>query len=304
VTGWRGEIARRVRGECRPDEPLAPRTSVRVGGPADLLVRPADPADLAALLAAVRELGLPLSVLGGGANTLVADAGVRGVVVRLPADFGEERAEGETLLLSAGAPIGRLAARGHALGLVGAEFSAGIPGTLGGAAAMNAGTRLGEMKQLLTRVELATAQGLGFVPAAALQLAYRHSLLPAGAVVTRVEVRLRPGDVAASRAAMEADVAHRRRTQPLHQPSFGSTFWNPPGRFAGQLIEAVGLKGHRVGGAMFSDLHANFIVNLGGATARDVLALMRLARARVEERFGERLQAEVKLLGQFGAGEV
>jgi UDP-N-acetylmuramate dehydrogenase len=304
VTGWRGEIARRVRGECRPDEPLAPRTSVRVGGPADLLVRPADPADLAALLAAVRELGLPLSVLGGGANTLVADAGVRGVVVRLPADFGEERAEGETLLLSAGAPIGRLAARGHALGLVGAEFSAGIPGTLGGAAAMNAGTRLGEMKQLLTRVELATAQGLGFVPAAALQLAYRHSLLPAGAVVTRVELRLRPGDVAASRAAMEADVAHRRRTQPLHQPSFGSTFWNPPGRFAGQLIEAVGLKGHRIGGAMFSDLHANFIVNLGEATARDVLALMRLARARVEERFGERLQAEVKLLGQFGAGEV
>jgi UDP-N-acetylmuramate dehydrogenase len=304
VTGWRGEIARRVRGECRPDEPLAPRTSVRVGGPADLLVRPADPADLAALLAAVRELGLPLSVLGGGANTLVADAGVRGVVVRLPADFGEERAEGETLLLSAGAPIGRLAARGHALGLVGAEFSAGIPGTLGGATAMNAGTRLGEMSQLLTRVELATAEGLGFVPAAALQLAYRRSLLPAGAVVTRVELRLRPGDVAASRAAMEADVAHRRRTQPLHQPSFGSTFWNPPGRFAGQLIEAVGLKGHRVGGAMFSDLHANFIVNLGEATARDVLALMRLARARVEERFGERLQAEVKLLGQFGAGEV
>jgi UDP-N-acetylmuramate dehydrogenase len=103
---------------------------------------------------------------------------------------------------------------------------------------------------------------------------------------------------------MEADVAHRRRTQPLHQPSFGSTFWNPPGRFAGQLIEAVGLKGHRIGGAMFSDLHANFIVNLGEATAGDVLALMRLARARVEERFGERLQAEVKLLGQFGAGEV
>jgi UDP-N-acetylmuramate dehydrogenase len=304
VTGWRGEIARRVRGECRPDEPLAPRTSIRVGGPADLLVRPADPADLAALLAAVRELGLPLSVLGGGANTLVADAGVRGVVVRLPADFGEERAEGENLLLSAGAPIGRLAARGHALGLVGAEFSAGIPGTLGGATAMNAGTRLGEMKQLLTRVELATAEGLGFVPAASLQLAYRHCELPAGAVVTRVELRLRPGDVAASRTAMEADVAHRRRTQPLHQPSFGSTFWNPPGRFAGQLIEAVGLKGHRVGGAMFSDLHANFIVNLGEATAGDVLALMRLARARVEARFGERLQAEVRLLGQFAAGEV
>ena len=299
MTGWRAEIARRVRGECRPDEPLAPRTSIRVGGAAELLVRPADPDDLAALLGAVRELGLPLSVLGGGANTLVADAGVAGVVVRLPTDFGEERAEGELLLLSAGAPIGRLAARGHALGLVGAEFSAGIPGTLGGATAMNAGTRLGEMKQLVTRVELATADGLGFVPAASLRLAYRHSELPPGAVVTRVELRLRPGDVAASRAAMEADVAHRRATQPLHLPSFGSTFWNPPGRFAGQLIEAVDLKGHRIGGAGFSDLHANFIVNLGTATARDVLALIHLAQARVAERFGIRLETEVKLLGRF-----
>jgi UDP-N-acetylmuramate dehydrogenase len=301
---WRAEIARRVRGECRPDEPLAPRTSIRVGGPADLLVRPADPADLATLLAAAAELGVPLAVLGGGANTLVADAGVRGVVVRLPGDFGEERDDGDRLLLSAGAPIGRLAARGHALGLVGAEFSAGIPGTLGGATAMNAGTRLGEMKQLLTRVELATADGLGFLPAAALRLAYRHCELPAGAVVTRVELQLHAGDVAASRAAMEADLAQRRRTQPLHQPSFGSTFWNPPGRFAGQLIEAVGLKGHRLGGAMFSEIHANFIVNLGAATARDVLGLVRLARARVEERFGVRLETEVRRLGQFQADEV
>ncbi len=304
MEGWRGEIARRVRGECRADEPLAPRTSIRVGGPADLLVRPADPADLVALLSAAAALQVPLAVLGGGANTLVADAGVRGVVVRLPADFGEERAEGETLLLSAGAPIARLASRAHALGLVGAEFTAGIPGTLGGATAMNAGTRLGEMSGLLTRVELATADGLGLVPAAALELAYRTCALPPGAVVTRVELRLHRGDVAASRAAMEADVAQRRRTQPLHQPSFGSTFWNPPGRYAGQLIESVGLKGHRIGGAMFSDVHANFIVNLGTATARDVLALVRLARARVEERCGVLLETEVRPLGQFEAGEV
>jgi UDP-N-acetylmuramate dehydrogenase len=169
---------------------------------------------------------------------------------------------------------------------------------------MNAGTRLGEMRQVLTRVELATADGAGFVDAAALRLAYRRSELPAGALVTRVECRLRPGEVAASRAAMEADVAHRRRTQPLSQPSFGSTFWNPPGRFAGQLLEAVGLKGHREGGAMFSDLHANFIVNLGTATAHDVLALVRLGRGRVEERFGVRLETEVRPLGQFAPGEV
>jgi UDP-N-acetylmuramate dehydrogenase len=123
-------------------------------------------------------------------------------------------------------------------------------------------------------------------------------------VVTRLTCRLRPGDVAQSRATMEADVARRRATQPLTQPSFGSTFWNPPGHFAGQLIEAVGLKGHRVGNAMWSDVHANFLVNLGGATARDVLQLMRLARQRVRARFGLALEAEVRLVGSFVAGDL
>lgn len=304
MADWRRELSRRLRGEALADEPLAPRTSIRVGGPADLLVRPADPEDLSALLRGVAELGVPLTVLGGGANTLVADAGVRGVVLRLPAELGEERAEGTLLTLPAGAPIARLPARGHALGLTGAEFLAGIPGTLGGALAMNAGTPAGELSDVLEAAELCTADGTGWVPAERLGLGYRVSRLPPGAVATRVRCRLRPGDVAASRAAMEADVARRRATQPLHQPSFGSTFWNPPGRFAGQLIEAVGLKGHRVGNAMWSDVHANFLVNLGGATAQDVLALMALARARVEAAFGLTLEAEVKLVGEFLAGDL
>jgi UDP-N-acetylmuramate dehydrogenase len=123
-------------------------------------------------------------------------------------------------------------------------------------------------------------------------------------VVTRIECALVPGDVAASRATMEADVAQRRRSQPLSQPSFGSTFWNPPGRYAGQLIEAVGLKGHRVGQAMWSERHANFVVNLGGATARDVLALVKLARTRVKQQLGVALHAEVKLLGEFEAEDL
>jgi UDP-N-acetylmuramate dehydrogenase len=304
VADWRDEIARRVRGEVARDAPLAPRTAIRVGGPADLLVRPADPDALAALLRAVRELGVPLAILGGGANTLVADAGVRGVVVRLPQDFPGELTAGETLILSAGAPSARLPARAHALGLVGMEFLAGIPGTLGGATAMNAGTRVGEMKDIVTRVELATADGTGFVPAADLAFGYRACRLPAGAVVTRIEVRLRPGDVAASAAIMTEDRERRRRTQPLDRPTFGSTFTNPPGEFAGRLIEAVGLKGHREGNAVWSDVHANFVVNLGGATAADVLALVRLARARVRERFGIRLGTEVRFLGEFAAGEL
>lgn len=307
--GWRDALCERLRGEVLRDEPLAPRTSIRVGGPADLLVRPADPDDLAALLRGARELGVPLSVLGGGANTLVADRGVRGVVLRLPAEWGPAELEATdastgTLVLPAGAPISRLMQRGHALGLTGAEFLAGIPGTLGGATAMNAGTRTGELSKVLRRAELATADGAGWVEAAALRLGYRESHLPPGAVVTRLECVLVPGDVARSRAVMEADVAQRRRSQPLSQPNFGSTFWNPPGRYAGQLIEAVGLKGHRVGQAMWSDVHANFVVNLGGATAADVLALLKLARSRVKEQFGLTLHAEVKLLGEFEAGDL
>ncbi|HEX9398890.1 MAG TPA: UDP-N-acetylmuramate dehydrogenase [Anaeromyxobacter sp.] len=304
MTTWREELARRVRGEHLRDAPLATRTAIRVGGPADLLVRPADPDALAELLRAVRELGVPLHVLGGGANTLVADAGVRGVVVRVPPDLAPEVARGEALLLCAGHPTSRLWVRAHALGLVGMEFVAGIPGTLGGALAMNAGTRIGEMKDVVRRVEVATADGAGFLDARELGFAYRTCRLPPGAVATRIEFALRAGDVAASERTMQEDRDQRRRTQPLDKPSFGSTFRNPPGEFAGRLVEGVGLKGHHVGGAMWSDVHANFVVNLGGATARDVLALVNLARLRVKERFGIVLETEVRLVGEFLAEEL
>jgi UDP-N-acetylmuramate dehydrogenase len=300
---WRQHIEGLVRGECVRDAPLAARTAIRIGGPADLLVRPATPDDLGALLRACRDLALPLTILGGGANLLVADRGVRGVVVRLPQDFGEEAVDGARLVLSAGAPSSRLVARAQKLGLVGVEWAAGIPGTLGGLTAMNAGTASGEMKDNATRVELATAEGTGWVEAAALRFGYRTARLPPGAVVTRVEVVLRPGDVVAAAAAMKADVERRRATQPLTQPTFGSTFRNPPGDFAGRLIEAVGLKGHRVGNATWSAVHANFVTNLGGASARDVLALMNLARSRVKERLGVTLTPEVRLVGEFLADE-
>lgn len=304
MTSWQDEIARRVRGEVARDAPLAARTTIRVGGPADLLVRPADPDALAELLRAVRELGVPLHVLGGGANTLVADAGVRGVVLRLPPSLAPEDARGDTLLLCAGQPTSRLWVRAHALGFVGMEFVAGIPGTLGGALAMNAGTRIGEMKDVVRRVELATADGAGFLDARELGFAYRTSRLPPGAVATRIEFALRPGDVAESERVMQEDRDRRRRTQPLDKPSFGSTFRNPAGEYAGRLVEAVGLKGHRIGGAMWSDVHANFVVNVGGARASDVLGLVNLARYRVKERFGIVLETEVRLLGEFLAGEM
>jgi UDP-N-acetylmuramate dehydrogenase len=302
MTDWRDEIARRVRGEIERDAPLAPRTSIRVGGPADLLVRPADPDALSELLRAVLDMGVPLSILGGGANTLVADRGVRGVVLRLPPDLVPED-PARPLVIGAGQPTSRLWIRAHALGKVGMEFVAGIPGTLGGAVAMNAGTRIGEMKDVVSRVELATAGGAGFLDARALGFAYRTCRIPAGAVVTRIEFALPDGDVAESERVMQADRERRRSTQPLDKPTFGSTFVNPPGDFAGRLIEEVGLKGHRVGNATWSRVHANFISNLGGARARDVLTLMNLARSRVKERFGVVLETEVKLLGEFLAEE-
>lgn len=287
--------------EVKRDVPLAPWCTVRVGGAAEVLVRPQSADTLVSALALARDTGTPVSVLGLGANTIVGDLGVPGVTLKLPpATFKEEvalDAEGGTLTVSAGAAIARLVTLMKQHRLVGAEFLAGVPGTIGGAVTMNAGTKHGEALSRVLELELATADGVGWVPRPAFR--YRHTELPPGAVVTRARFRLPVGDVAASQAAMDADLSYRKRTQPLSQPSFGSVFTNPPGHHAGALIEQVGLKGHTLGGAQISTLHANWIVNLGGATAHDVTRLMALAQARVQEAHGVSLVPEVKRLGRF-----
>ncbi len=283
--------------EVKRDEPLAPWTSVRVGGAAEAWVKPATPASLVAVLRFCRDEGVPLTVLGGGANTLVGDLGVPGVTLRLATDYFPEALEGARFTLNAGSAIARVVTLMKQQRLVGAEFLAGIPGTLGGATAMNAGTKHGECMSLVEAVELATPDGLGWVTG--LTYRYRHTDLPAGAVVTRVRFALKEGDLEASQRAMEVDLGYRKRSQPLSQPNFGSVFTNPPGHFAGALIEQVGLKGHRVGQAQISTLHANWIVNLGGATAADVTALMGEAQRRVREATGVELTPEVKRVGRF-----
>jgi UDP-N-acetylmuramate dehydrogenase len=300
---WRAHIEAAVRGEVRRDLPLAPRTSVRVGGAAELFVKPADVDELSRLLRLARELEQPTWILGGGANTVVGDLGVPGVTLRLPP--GEESIEdlGDRLRveLSAGEPSVRLVQLARERGLLGLEWAAGIPGTVGGMVAMNAGTRSGEMKDNVVEVLLAGPDGAAWVPASALAFAYRHTEL-AGKVVARARLELRkgtPSEVEASQAAMEADRAYRRRTQPLSLPNSGSVFRNPPGDHAARLIEACGLKGTREGGAQLSELHANFIVNRGGASAKDVATLMALAQRTVRERFAIPLALEVRLVGQF-----
>ncbi|OJH34211.1 UDP-N-acetylmuramate dehydrogenase [Cystobacter ferrugineus] len=289
--------------EVTAGAPLAPLTSVRVGGPAEALVRPRSPEALVALLRLVREEGVPLTVLGGGANTLVGDGGIPGVTVKLPGDLFPEvadvGAEEGRLTLGAGSAIVRLCNVMRAQGLVGAEFLAGIPGTLGGAVTMNAGTKNGECFRVVEAVEVATADGLGWLTRADIPHGYRHTELPRGGVVTRVRFVLRKGDLEASKKVMDEDLAYRKRSQPLSQPNFGSVFANPPGDYAGRLIESVNLKGHIIGRAQVSLLHANWIVNLGGATARDVLSLLTLMQERVKQERGVVLQPEVKRVGVF-----
>ena len=283
--------------ELKRNEPLAPWTSVRVGGPAEMLVKPASADSLQKVLQHAHAEGIPLTILGGGANTLVGDLGVPGITLKLASDyFPEEMAEGR-ITLNAGSAIARIVNLMKQHQLVGAEFLAGIPGTLGGATAMNAGTKNGECMSVVEAVELATPDGLGWVTG--LTYRYRHTDLPAGSVVTRIRFALRTGDLAESAQKMEADLAYRKRTQPLTQPNFGSVFTNPSGHFAGSLIERVNLKGHRIGHAQISTLHANWIVNLGGATAADVTGLMAEAQRRVLAETGVTLTPEVKRIGRF-----
>jgi UDP-N-acetylmuramate dehydrogenase len=255
------------------------------------------------MLSRARAEGVPVHVLGGGANTLVGDLGIPGITLKLPPDlFPEEIAEydrGGTVTLGAGAAIVRLINAMRSRRWVGAEFLAGIPGTIGGAVAMNAGTKNGECERVLEAVELATPEGVGWVPRSALTIRYRYTELPPGAVVTRARFRLRSGDLGASQEAMEADLGYRKRTQPLSQPNCGSVFTNPPGDHAGRLIDSVGLKGTILGGAQISSQHANWIVNLGSATAADVAGLIELALRRVHEATGIVLVPEVKRVGVF-----
>ena len=281
----------------RRNEPLAPWTSIRVGGAAEQLVKPESATQLHETLAHAHREGIAVTVLGGGANTLVGDLGVPGITLKLANDYFPEEIAGTRITVNAGSAISRIVTLMKQNKLVGAEFLAGVPGTLGGATAMNAGTKNGECMTVVEAVELATPAGLGWV--SGLTFRYRHTDLPVGAVVTRIRFQLREGDPAESAQKMEADLAYRKRTQPLSQPSFGSVFTNPSGYFAGGLIEQVGLKGHRIGNAEISTKHANWIVNLGGATAHDVTRLMAEAQRRVLAETGVTLTPEVKRIGRF-----
>ena len=286
---------------------LAPHTSLRIGGPVDALVQVDDFDVLKRVLHVANRYEIPLSVLGGGSNVLVRDGGIRGILLLLRGAFRSYRllpdAHGAAadLEVGAGYSLSRLAMQVGRRGWSGLEFAYGIPGTVGGALVMNSGTSLGEISDTLLSARLLCRNGeLRDMPASAMGLGYRASAFPKGSVLLQATFRLQRGSAPVISSTMRRAYSRRRRTQPLALPSAGSTFTNPRGRAAGQLIERLGLKGTRFGGAQISPLHANFITNVARATAADVESLIGYMRDRVTDAYGISLAREVQVLGEKG----
>jgi len=291
-----------IRGRVEAQVSLAPFTWFRVGGPAEWLARPADADDLLALLAAL-DPSTPLTVLGGASNLIIRDGGLPGVVLRLPArGFGGVNVEADGVIAGAAALDATVAEHAAAAGLAGLEFLSGIPGSIGGAIAMNAGAYGREILDVLDWAEITTPQGLVRLDASGLALSYRHATLPDRGVVTRVRLRALLGDGAQIAARMAEIRAAREATQPVRARTGGSTFRNPEGHKAPSskawaLIDAAGCRGLTLGGAQVSEKHCNFLINTGGATAADLEALGEEVRARVLAHSGVDLHWEIKRIG-------
>lgn len=283
------------------DFPLARLTTVRTGGPADFFARPSSDEELVELLTWARETGAEVGVVGSGSNLLIADAGFRGLAIKLGGELAEFGRDGDRLVAGGGARLPSAAAKAASWGLGGLEFGVNIPGTVGGAVKMNANAYGGQLAQVLEWVDVCTSAGSERRLPGELGFAYRRSNLGAAEVVSRASFALRPGDAAEIKRAMAEMRDKRREAQPSGIKTFGSTFKNPEeaeGRTAGQLLEASGCQGLKRGGARFAPKHANFVENDGGATTADVLELMAEGRRRVHERFGVELEPEVQVLGE------
>ncbi|MCC6832228.1 MAG: UDP-N-acetylmuramate dehydrogenase [Thermoleophilia bacterium] len=278
------------------DVSLAPFTTIRVGGPADALSVARSFRDVTAALAWARDEDMPVAVVGKGSNLLVDDAGYRGLVIRLAGRLTAIVVRGTEVWCGGGASLPRAVQRAAAAGLRGLEFGASIPGTAGGAVAMNAGAYGTELKDILEWAVVCDADGRRRVSAADLDMTYRHTSVRQDQVVAAAAFRLAPGDPEAIRALLAEYRGHRRSTQPQGVRTFGSVFTNPPGGSSGRLLEAAGCKGLRIGDARFSPKHANFIEAGPACSTADVIALMAEGRRRVREAGGPLLHAEVRYL--------
>jgi UDP-N-acetylmuramate dehydrogenase len=302
--GWELRLESLVRGEVKFREPLKKYTSIKVGGSADAVVFPQDREDLGRSLAFARENHVPWLVLGLGSNVLIKDGGIRGIVFRLSKTLSrlEVRREDDSevhLEAEAGVPLPKIVELGRQSGFQGVEPLYGIPGSVGGAIWMNAGSREGEVKDCLTEIDVMLSDGsVATYPAQKLKFEYRHLRLPTRGIILSGGFCFKKTDPQEVQRKIEAYQKKRQETQPLEFPNLGSVFKNPEKGFAAQMIDELGLKGVRVGGARISEKHGNFIINEKGATARDVLSLIGLIRDKVRDELGVHLELEAKVLGE------
>ena len=284
------------------DEPLSNHCAFRIGGASEILAVPKTEKVLSEILKYAKERSIPLHILGNGSNVLIADEGLSGITVKLMGGLCDLLYLGDGIIVSgAGVSLTRLCNFAKEHSLTGLEFAAGIPGTLGGAVTMNAGAYGGEMKDVLTHVEVLCPNGeIKELNAEELNLSYRYSLVPEKEwIVLGARMKLAKGDKIDIKAKMDEYSLARRTKQPLEYPSAGSTFKRPEGYFAGKLIMEAGLRGYQVGGAQVAEKHCGFVINKGNATAADILQLMSDVAEKVEAQFGVKLEPEVKMIGEF-----
>jgi UDP-N-acetylmuramate dehydrogenase len=287
----------KIRGRVQKDAVLGPNTWFRVGGPAEFLLRPADVEDLVDLLRGMK-LEMPVTVIGAASNLIIRDGGIAGAVVKLGRGFSEIVVEADGIIAGAAALDVTVAQHAAAASLGGLEFLSGIPGTIGGAVAMNAGAYGGDIAQVLDWAEIVSPSGeILRLNGKELGLSYRHSNLQPGAVVARARLRAPPGDSKLIAARMAEIKTSRETTQPVRARTGGSTFANPPDMKAWELIDAAGCRGLKRGGAEISEIHCNFLLNSGGATAADLEGLGEEVRARVRAASGVSLHWEIKRIG-------
>lgn len=296
--------------KVRFDEPLKDHTSFKIGGPADALVIVSNAGELKKTIEYAKAEGEEFFLLGNGSNVLASDEGYRGIVIKLEGEFDEAKVDGEIITAGAGITLSKLAGLAMNSSLTGLEFASGIPGTLGGALFMNAGAYGGEMKQIVTKVKVLCFDGVGEAGTneceileltnEEMQFSYRHSILKEkNFIALGCEMKLQKGDKEAIGSYMRELALKRKEKQPLEYPSAGSTFKRPEGYFAGKLIEDAGLGGYSVGGAQVSEKHKGFVINKGGASAKDVKNLIDHVIKTVEEKDGVTLEPEVLFLGKF-----
>lgn len=283
------------------DEEMSKHTTFRIGGKADAYVNAENALEIEKVIHFCKDNDIPYMIMGNGSNMLVSDKGIRGVVIRVGSGMAKCRIEGNNVYADAGILMSALARKILEAELTGFEFAAGIPGTLGGGIYMNAGAYGGELKNIIESVTFICPDGMVKTETVdKLDMGYRHSMFEQGGyTILSCKLKLEKGNYDEIKAKMTDFNQRRSDKQPLSQPSAGSTFKRPEGYFAGKLIQDAGLMGYSIGGAMVSDKHAGFVVNKGGATAKDVMDLIRYVQDTVEEKFGVRLEEEVRLIGDW-----